>query len=96
MDLPTSLPSSPPHPPKQRHHPPESLPHQATPRHPPQLQAHRQGVAQPHVQHQDVAQPHVQAQQPQAQGHLVAQAVAVSEPHADTSGDPLALPVLVL
>ncbi|MCI69189.1 hypothetical protein A2U01_0090450, partial [Trifolium medium] len=28
--------------------------------------------------------------QPQAQGHLVAQAVAVSEAHADVSGDPLA------
>ncbi|MCI74213.1 hypothetical protein A2U01_0095477, partial [Trifolium medium] len=32
MDLPTSLPSSLPHPPEQRRHPPESLPHQATPR----------------------------------------------------------------
>ncbi|MCI97816.1 hypothetical protein A2U01_0119117, partial [Trifolium medium] len=26
--------------------------------------------------------------QPQAQGHLVAQVVAVPEPHADVSGDP--------
>ncbi|MCI92458.1 hypothetical protein A2U01_0113754, partial [Trifolium medium] len=33
-------------------------------------------------QGQDVAQPHVQAQQPQAQGHIVAQAVAMSEAHA--------------
>ncbi|MCI53869.1 hypothetical protein A2U01_0075116, partial [Trifolium medium] len=60
MDLPTSHPSSPPHPPEQRRHPSESLPHQAVPCHPPQPQAQAQGqvVAQPHVQHLAMAQPH--------------------------------------
>ncbi|MCI46728.1 hypothetical protein A2U01_0067969, partial [Trifolium medium] len=65
-------------------HPPESLPRQAAPRHPPQ----------PRAQSQDVAQPHVQAQQPQAQAHLMAQ--AVSEAHAYVSGDPPPLSVLLL
>ncbi|MCI82145.1 hypothetical protein A2U01_0103419, partial [Trifolium medium] len=39
MDLPTFLPSSPLHPAGQRRHPPESLPRQAAPRHPPQPRA---------------------------------------------------------
>ncbi|MCI48879.1 hypothetical protein A2U01_0070122, partial [Trifolium medium] len=72
----------------QRRHPAESLPHQAAPRHPPQ--------SQPQAQGQGVARPHVQAQRPQAHGHLVAQVVAVSEAHADVSGDPPPLPLLAL
>ncbi|MCI97481.1 hypothetical protein A2U01_0118782, partial [Trifolium medium] len=49
-----------------------------------------------HQEHQAVAQPHVQAQQPQAQGHLMVQAVAMSEAHADVSGDPSPLSLLAL